>query len=89
MASRRAAEMSRYRWRGGRDGSNWSTLSGWDNGAKGDVSWEGGSMEVMLATGMYNEEKAAGMDFAVKNICRRSAWTGGDGRKVDLSQLVT
>ena len=46
-------------------------------------------MEVMLATGMYNEEKAAGMDFAVKNICRRSAWTGGDGRKVDLSQLVT
>jgi hypothetical protein len=89
MASRRAAEMRRYRWRGEMDGRSWSRLSGWVKGANGDATFEGGSMEVMLATGMYNEAKAAGTDFVVKNVCRRRAWTSGDGMKVDLSQLAT
>ena len=88
MASRRAAEMSRYRCRGDMDGSSWSRLSGWVNVAKDGATFEGGSIEVMLATGMYNEEKAAGMDFVVKYVCRRRAWIAGDGMKVDWSQLA-
>jgi hypothetical protein len=65
MASRRAAEMSRQRWRGDRDGSSWNGLSGGVRGAKDIGNLEGWSRELMLATGMYNEEKAAWMDLVV------------------------
>src|SRR5947207_8010657 len=89
MASRRAAEMSRHRCRGDMDRGSRNRPSGWVNVAKGGATLDGRSIEVMLETGMYNEEKAAGMDFVVKNVCRRRVWTAGDGMKVDWSWSVT
>ena len=65
MASRRAAEMSKQRWRGGRHGSKCSGLSGGISGARAVGIFERSSTEVMPAMGRYNEEKAAEMDFVV------------------------